>query len=95
MRIEPAFTQKIVEYLNKTGDFIVGYEKTSATRNLYSPEIWHAIDYPKIKVRIRSKKTKRAFDLNLKYLLKIEELKDKLELDRLSPNAKFVKKVTK
>ena len=108
LRIEPSFIQKIVGFnsgettgyggLNaKKGDFYVGnidnwYERLwcDDTISFNTDE-----DFPKIKVRIRSKKTKKAFDLNLKYILKIKQLKDKEELDKLSPNAKFVKKVTK
>ena len=96
LRIEPSFIQKIVEYSPGEGDLMVG--PLDGSTQLYSNDTYldnSSTDYPRIKVRIRSKKTKRAFDLNLKYIFKKEELKDKLELDKLSPNAKFVKKVTK
>jgi len=102
LRIEPSFAQKIVNNLDTTQNQVdIGL---SSDKRLYvdiGPLNANAGAngddryYPKIKVRVRSKKTKRAFDLNLKYILNIQGVKDEKELKKLSPNAKIVKKVSK
>ena len=108
LRIEPSFIQKIAEY--KPGFMFLKWrlgppvdDLGKKISSLYT-DLGGAgpgmpanaqDEYPKIKVRIRSKKTKRAFDLNLKYMLNIKEVKDEKELKKLSPRAKEVKKVTK
>jgi len=108
LRIEPSFIQKLVKYIPALESWIIGIGAGAGTpkdpkKRLYTDVGGAGIgasantlyEYPKIKVRVRSKKTKRAFDLNLKYILNIKEVKDEEELRQLSPSAKVVKKVTK
>ena len=100
LKIEPSIKQKIVTLLDKPPFRRLGPAKSEETvytaANVKDLELVGAsgIDvdnYPIIKVRVRSKKTKRAFDLNIKYIVKLVDGEEKRK--KLSPNAKLIKRV--
>ena len=45
---------------------------------------------PKFKIRVRSKKTKRAFDINLKYTQEIQQISSKKLLKVIEENAELI-----
>ena len=89
LKIKPSFEEML-----PTGTTVLGKQKRYlGTKELYSKFSFDGVtddQPPKFKIRIRSKKTNRVFDINLKYSQTIKEITSKKLIEQLKKISELV-----